>query len=89
MQRTLGRMSTTVERVFRRTPEGYYREITLHFLNFLAEDGSLKSSKLDKEIHGALWKVARPGERSNNGEVDTILPGTDHPVRLVCLGHNL
>ena len=84
--RTLGRMTTSIERVFRRTPEGYYREIWLHFITFLNDDGSIKSSKLDTERHGGLWKMAREGERSSYGEVSHLFPETDKPVRLVCIG---
>ena len=86
MQRTLGRMTTSMERVFRRTPEGYFREFWLHFINFLNEDGSPKSTKLDREMIGQLWKVAREGERSSWGEVDYLFPDQDKAVRLVCLG---
>jgi hypothetical protein len=86
LPRTLGKMNTTVERVFRRTPDGFFLEVYLHFLNFLNEDGSLRSSKLDKEVStGKLWRVARPGERSSYGEVDYLFPGQPKAVRLLCV----
>ena len=79
-------MNTTVERVFRRTPDGFFMEIYLHFLNFINDDGSLSSSKLDKEVRSSkLWRVARPGERSSYGEVDYRFPGEEKPVRLICV----
>lgn len=86
LPRTLGKMNTTIERVFKRTPEGLFMEVYLHFLNFLNEDGTLRSSKLDKEVAtGKLWRVARPGERSSYGEVDYRFPDQPRPIRLICL----
>jgi len=79
-------MNTTVERVFKRTPDGFFLEVYLHFLNFLNEDGSLRSSKLDKEVvTGKLWRAARPGERSSYGEVDYLFPDQTKPTRLLCV----
>jgi hypothetical protein len=84
--RALGKMSTMVERVFKRTPDGFFLEVYLHFLNFLNEDGSLRSSKLDREVStGRLWRVARPGERSRDGEVDHLFPGQATKTRLICV----
>jgi hypothetical protein len=86
LPRTLGKMNTTVERVFKRTPEGLFVEVYLHFLNFLNEDGTLRSSKLDKEVvTGKVWRLARPGERSSYGEVDYLLPGQTKTTRLICV----
>ena len=87
MERALQRMSTGMEKVFRRTSDGYYREYTLHWLYFIDEAG-LKTSKLDKEIPGMLWKVARPGEHSTSGECMYQFPELEEPIRLVCLGKN-
>jgi hypothetical protein len=79
-------MNTTMERVFRRTPEGFFVEIHLHFLSFINDDGSLRSKKLDKEIStGSLWRPAKVGERSPYGEIDYIFPGTAAPTRLICV----
>jgi hypothetical protein len=86
LPRTLGKMSTTIEKVFRMNREGYYVEIHLHFLNFLNEDGSLRSSKIDREIvTGRIWKKAKPGERSLYGEEDYIFPNESKPTRLLCI----
>ena len=86
LPRTLGKMNTTVERVFKRTPDGFFLEVYLHFLKFLNEDGSLRSSKLDKEVvTGKLWRAARPGERSSYGEVDYLFPDQTKPTRLLCV----
>jgi len=78
-------MTTHIEKVFRRTPEGFYREIYLHFLSFLNPDGTLRSRKLDKEEHRDLWREAKEGERSPYGECTYPLPGYDRPVRLICV----
>jgi hypothetical protein len=79
-------MNTKVKRVFRRTPDGFFLEIMLHFLEFLNEDGSLRSSKLDKEVSsGKLWRVAKAGERSPYGEVDYLFPDQIVPTRLICV----
>lgn len=86
LPRTLGKMNTKVQRVFRRTPDGYFLEIMLHFLEFYNEDGSLRSSKLDKEVSsGKFWRVARPGERSPYGEADYLFPDQAQPIRLICV----
>lgn len=86
-ERTQGRMTTGIERAFRRTPDGYYREVFLHFIHFTDPKG-YKSSKLDKMIPGKLWKVARPDERSMYGECEYVFPDSEDgkPTRLVCLG---
>jgi hypothetical protein len=86
LPRALGKMNTSVTRVFRQTPEGFFLEIYLHFINFLNEDGSLRSSKLDKEVTtGSRWRKAREGERSAYGEVDYVFPNHDKATRLICI----
>lgn len=80
------RMTTGIERVFRPTFDGLYREILLHFVHFIDEEGKTISSKLDKEIPGRLFKIAVAGERSQYGEVEYQFPQDDAPVRLVALG---
>lgn len=90
MERTTGRMATTIERVFRPLPNGLFREITLHFINFLNADGSIRSTKLDKEIPGGLYKIATSDtDRSQYGEVMYQFPGGEKPVRLLCLGRDV
>jgi len=79
------RMNTSIERVFRPMPGGVFREIYLHYINFLDENGDILSSKLDKTIEGKLFKIAQGNERSLYGEVEYQFPGTDKPVRLVAL----
>lgn len=86
--RTLGRMSSSVERVFRYTQEGLYREVWLHWIHFLDEEGQLKSTKLDKTIQGKLWKIAKPNERSVFGECMHKFPEIKEPVRLVCISQS-
>lgn len=81
----MARISTSIERHFKRMPDGLYQEVYLHYINFLNESGGIIKSKLDKTIKGKLYKVAQDGERSPYGEVDHIFPGTTEPVRLVAL----
>jgi len=86
-ERTQGRLCTTVERVFRPLPDGLFREITLHFINFFNEDGSIKSTKLDNEIVGGLYRLAKNDqERSQYGEVFYQFPEGTEPVRLLAIG---
>lgn len=89
-ERTQLKMCTSMERVFRPLPNGLYREIILHFINFLNEDRSIRSSKLDKEVLGKLYKIAGSDrEVSQYGEVSYKFPGDDEPVRLLCIGREM
>ena len=89
-ERTQGKMCTSMERVFRPLPNGFYREIFLHFINFMNEDRSVKSSKLDKEVLGGLYRVAGSDrEVSQYGEVVYKFPNSEEPVRLLCVGREL
>jgi len=80
------RMTTGVERVFRATFDGLYREIYLHWIHFLDSDGNIVRTKLDKSVKGRLYKVADTNERSQYGEVFYQFPEADAPVRLISLG---
>ena len=80
------KMSTSIERVFRKNPDGLCREILMHYIHFLSEDGKVISSKLDKQINGRLYKRATLNERSSYGEVEYQFPDEDKPVRLIALG---
>jgi len=85
--RTTNRMCTSVERVFRPMPDGLYREVILKFINFMNEDGSIRSSKLDEEIFGGLYRVsANLNERSQYGEIMYKFPEQEEPTRLLCIG---
>lgn len=79
------RMTTSMERVFKKLPDGNIREMTLHYIHFLADDGSIASSKLDKTIPGRLYRKATGSERSAYGEVEYQFPDEEHPCRLICL----
>lgn len=82
-------MCTSVERVFRPLPDGLFREIVLHFINFLNDDRTIRSSKLDKEIPGGLYKLAsNDTEKSQHGEIMYTFPGASEPVRLLGLGEH-
>ncbi len=85
--RTLGRMTTGIERVFRPMNDGLYREIYLHYIHFLDENGNKTSSNLQKQIPGKLYRRVRENEnvRSVHGEVEYQFPEEDKPVRLVAL----
>jgi hypothetical protein len=90
MVRTTGRMNTSVERHFRPMPGGLYREVILKFINFMNEDGTIRSSKLDEEIFGALYKPAKSdSEQSQYGEIFYKFPEQDKPTRLLCIGKEL
>jgi len=80
------RMTTSVERRFRKLPDGLFREIQLVFTHILDENGNIKRSKLDKEITGRLYKIAMPEERSSYDEVEYQFPENEKPVRLIALG---
>ena len=82
------RMTTSIERVFKKLPDGLCREIHLHFLVFLDDEGKIVSSKLDKSIQGKLYKKAVGNERSMYGEVEYKFPDEDEPVRLIALGRD-
>lgn len=69
------KMNTEVLRSFRKTQDGLYREVYMHYLQFLDQEGNVVSSKLDKQIPGRLYKDATDtGERSNCGEVEYEFP---------------
>ena len=80
------RMNTGVERVFRPTREpGVYQEVFLHFLHFLAEDGSLVRSKLEKQLPGKLYREQKENEkhlRSPHGQVEYTFPNGETKVLL-------
>lgn len=80
------RMTTGVERVFRPTFDGLYREVLLHWIHFLNDEGQVVQSKLDKSVKGRLYKIARGDERSQYGEIEYKFPDAEEPVRLVALG---
>jgi hypothetical protein len=86
--RSATRMNTSIERVFRRLPNGLYKEFYLHYLQFINEDGSLQSSKLDKQIPGRLYKKSDT-QISAYGEVEYLFPGDAKPTRLVALGYDI
>ena len=90
-QRTLGRMTTGVERVFRPMRDGLFKEIYLHYIHFLDENGNKTSSKLQQQIEGKLYRIVQEHEknlRSVHGEVEYQFPETDKPVRLIALDLN-
>lgn len=74
-------MTTGLERAFRPVfIPGYhgpqiYREIHMHYIHFLNEDGSVIKSKLDKMIEGKFFKEAINNvERSVHGETEYQFP---------------
>lgn len=80
------RMTTGVERVFRATFDGLFREVYLHWIHFLDDNGNIVRTKLDKSVKGRLYKVATENEHSMYGEVEYKFPDDEKPVRLIALG---
>lgn len=75
------KMTTGFERVFRPIKiAGYtgpqiYREIYMHYLHFLNEDGTILKSKLDNIIEGKYYKEAiNNKERSMLDETEYKFP---------------
>lgn len=83
-ERTLLPMTTGIERIYRRTPDGMYQEFYQHWVYFLYPDGS-KTSKLDKVWKGKLYKVAGPRDIGFNGVVSYEDPETGQTLRLVAV----
>ena len=89
------KMTTGIERAFRPlninnyTGPQIYREIYMHYLHFLNEDGTVKKSKLDKMIEGKFFKEASNNvERSLYGEVEYQFPD-GQTKRLLALGTDM
>ena len=81
------KMSTGIERVFRHVKQGVYRELYLHYIHFIDDNGTILRSKLDKTIEGGLFKRAEtPDERSRHGEVEYKFPDEEENVRMLALG---
>lgn len=85
ISRTFGRMRTAYKTVFRRLLDGTFLEIRLHLTQFLHDDGTLKSERLEKEEERGIWKLGKEGERSLIGETLHKFPDQEKPVRLVCI----
>lgn len=89
------KMTTGIERYFRplnianyRGPQ-IYREIYMHYIHFLNEDGTVQKSKLDKTIEGKFFKEATNNtERSLYGELEYQFPDGS-TKRLLALGTNV
>lgn len=89
------RMTTGIERAFRPLRiNGYsgpqiYREIYMHYIHFLNEDGTVQKSKLDKMIEGKFFKEAiNSKERSMWGEMEYTFPD-GQTKRLLALGTDI
>jgi hypothetical protein len=50
------------------------------YIHFLAEDGTIVSSKLDKIIPGKYFKEAGEGERTLDGVVQYTFPNGDTKI---------
>lgn len=83
---SLNRVSPIVEIEMKKISNGIYRKLYKHSIRFLNEDGSVKSTKLDKVVEGPLYRIAtKDSERSTYGEMMYTFPGTKNPVRLLAL----
>jgi hypothetical protein len=80
-------ISTGIERIFRRRPDGLYQEVTNHFIHMTDGEGN-KVSKLDRSYLGAVFREAQHGERSFNGEAEWTNPDTGQTIRLVAFSNN-
>lgn len=85
-------MATGLERAFRPVRlEGYngppiYREIHMHYLHFLNEDGTVRKSKLDKMIEGRfVTEALNKTDHSTYGEMEYTFPD-GQTKRLLVLG---
>jgi hypothetical protein len=85
LPRTTGRMTTCIERVFRPIGNGFFREVFMHFIKFMNEDGTTKSMKLEKEEERGVWKEPEGDERSRIAETTFVFPGDTKPRRLICV----
>ncbi len=85
LPRTLGRMTTCVDRVFRPIGNGLFQEVYMHFIKFMNEDGTTKNMKLEKEELRGIWREPKAGERSREGETTFVFPGDAKPRRLICI----
>ena len=86
------RMTSSIERVFRAINfAGYngpaiYREIFLHWVHFIdPETSKTIGSKLDKNILGDFYRVAKDNENSIHGIIEYKFPNAEKPVKLIAL----
>lgn len=79
-------ISTGVERVFRKRPDGLWQEVINHFIHLADREGN-KISKLDKSYLGRVYKEAAVNENSFNGEAQWTNPDTGQTIRLVALSN--
>jgi len=89
------RMTTGIERYFRPLRiQGYagpqiYKEVYMHYIHFLNEDGTVQRSKLDKTTDGKFFKEAvNNTERSMWGEAEYTFPD-GNTKRLLALGTDM
>ena len=80
------RYSATIERIYRKRPDGLYQEYLNHFIHIVDSHGN-KTTKLDKSTLGRVYKEAQGNDRSNYGEGEFIDPNTGSVIRLVALGN--
>ena len=79
-------ISTGVERVFRKRPDGLWQEVINHFIHMSDKDGN-KISKLDKSYLGRVYKEAGVNERSFHGEAEWESQDTGGKIRLIALSN--
>lgn len=80
------RYSTSIERVFRKRPDGLWQEYLNHFVHMTDVSGN-KASKLDKTMMGRVYKEANANEHSMHGEAEHIDVNTGAKLRLVALSN--
>lgn len=80
-------ISTGIERIFRKRPDGLYQEVYNHFIHFSDQQGN-KITKLDRSYLGKVYKEALHNENSFNGTAEWIDPNTGVKIRLIALSNN-
>jgi len=79
-------ISTGVERIFRKRPDGLWQEVINHFIHMSDKEGN-KISKLDRSYLGRVYKEAGVNENSFHGEAMWENPETGAKIRLVALSN--
>lgn len=73
-----------IERHFRPKTDGFYQEVYYHLIQFIDDNGNI-NTRQDKVTVGGVYRAARAGEHSTEGEA--IYQSVDHvePLRLVAI----
>lgn len=78
-------MTTGIERVYKKTRDGKFREFYRQWIYFLNPDGSRHSTKLDKEWAGLLWRKQEVRDHGVNGSIEYTDPDDGITYRLIAI----